>query len=213
MQARESVQHNFCPPGCHSARVAGQQPPSQASAAAASRLPALSWMDERSVVSPPPMALLCLRHSASNFLTLDKATFTVCLPLNYPPPHSINIPHSAMLRQAFSTSSRALRSAPRLAANQPMLRTRFQNAPAAWSSRTAQPVVARWYSDAKETPAEGDKAESEKAEPKEAAGESDALAEVKKNLEAKDAEARDWKVRQTRPRKLPGLSSPVICDL
>ncbi|QPH06160.1 hypothetical protein C2857_004437 [Epichloe festucae Fl1] len=103
-----------------------------------------------------------------------------------------------MLRQALSTSSRALRSAPRLAANLPMLRTRFQNAPTAWSSRTAQPVVARWYSDAKETPAEGEKAEGEnaegeKAEPKEVAAESDALAEVKKNLEAKDAEARDWK--------------------
>ncbi|KFG80617.1 mitochondrial co-chaperone GrpE [Metarhizium anisopliae] len=96
-----------------------------------------------------------------------------------------------MLRQAFSTSSRALRSAPRLAASQPLLRTQFQRAPAAWSSRAAQPAVARWYSDAKEAPAEGEKAE--KSEAKEEAGETDTVAELKKSLEAKDAEARDWK--------------------
>lgn len=94
-----------------------------------------------------------------------------------------------MFRQAFSTSSRALRSAPRLAANQPLLRTQFQAAPAAFSLRTAQPAVARWYSDAKENAAEG-----EKAEAKEGSGETDAVAELKKNLEAKDAEAREWKV-------------------
>ncbi|KAK9441943.1 mitochondrial co-chaperone GrpE [Metarhizium brunneum] len=96
-----------------------------------------------------------------------------------------------MLRQAFSTSSRALRSAPRLAASQPLLRTQFQRAPAAWSSRAAQPAVARWYSDAKEAPAEGEKVE--KSEAKEEAVETDAVAELKKSLEAKDAEARDWK--------------------
>ncbi|KAG8405283.1 GrpE, mitochondrial [Metarhizium acridum] len=96
-----------------------------------------------------------------------------------------------MLRQAFSTSSRALRSAPRLAASQPLLRTQFQRAPAAWSSRAAQPAAARWYSDAKEAPEEGEKAE--KAEAKEDAGETDAVAELKKSLAAKDAEARDWK--------------------
>ncbi|KJK80954.1 hypothetical protein H634G_03487 [Metarhizium anisopliae BRIP 53293] len=96
-----------------------------------------------------------------------------------------------MLRQAFSTSSRALRSAPRLAASQPLLRTQFQRAPAAWSSRATQPAVARWYSDAKEAPAEGEKAE--KSEAKEEAGETDTVTELKKSLEAKDAEARDWK--------------------
>ncbi|TWU78724.1 Mitochondrial matrix cochaperone [Metarhizium rileyi] len=93
-----------------------------------------------------------------------------------------------MLRQAFSTSSRALRSASRLTASQPLLRTQIQNAPAAWSLRAAQPVIARWYSDAKEAPAEG-----EKAEAKDDAPETDAVAELKKSLEAKDAEARDWK--------------------
>ncbi|KAG5938422.1 hypothetical protein E4U59_003785 [Claviceps monticola] len=105
-----------------------------------------------------------------------------------------------MLRQAFSTSSRALRSATRIAANQPTLRTTFHNAPAAWSLRTTQqtqPGLARWYSDAKETPAEGEKAEkaetAEKTEAEEGTGEPDALAELKKQLETKEAEVRDWK--------------------
>ncbi|KAG6006919.1 hypothetical protein E4U43_000374 [Claviceps pusilla] len=111
-----------------------------------------------------------------------------------------------MLRQVFSTSSRTLRSAPRVATKLPTLRTPLHNAPAAWSLRRtvqAQPGLARWYSDAKETPAEGkntDKAEDIKAkeaqeaqEAQEGAGESDALAELKKALEAKEAEARDWK--------------------
>lgn len=109
-----------------------------------------------------------------------------------------------MLRQVFSTSSRALRSAPRVATSLPTLRTPLQNVPAAWSLRRtaqAQPGLARWYSDAKETSAEGkntDKAEDSKAkeaqEAQEGSGESDALAELKKALEAKEAEARDWKV-------------------
>lgn len=108
-----------------------------------------------------------------------------------------------MLRQAFSTSSRALRSAPRLAANQPLLRPQFQNAPAAWSLRAAQPAVARWYSDAKEAPAEG-----EKAEAKEGAGETDAVAELKKSLETKEAEARDWKVGQY---GIIALQANIVC--
>ncbi|KAG5995551.1 hypothetical protein E4U52_008155 [Claviceps spartinae] len=108
-----------------------------------------------------------------------------------------------MLRQAFSTSSRALRSVTRIAANQPTLRTPFHNAPTAWSLRATQqlqPGLARWYSDAKETPAEGEKAEkaekaetAEKTEAEEGAGEPDALTELKKQLEAKEAEVRDWK--------------------
>ncbi|KAG5972155.1 hypothetical protein E4U58_006897 [Claviceps cyperi] len=105
-----------------------------------------------------------------------------------------------MLRQAFSTSSRALRSATRIAANQSTLRTPFHNVPAAWSLRITQqiqPGLVRWYSDAKETPVEGEKAEkaetAEKTEAEEGAGEPDALAELKKQLETKEAEIRDWK--------------------
>lgn len=99
-----------------------------------------------------------------------------------------------MLRQALSSSSRALRSAPRLATSSaPLLRSQFQNAPAATSLRAFQPVLSsRWYSDAKEAPAEGEKAEGAKEE---ANGESGVVAELKKSLETKEAEARDWKVR------------------
>jgi len=56
-------------------------------------------------------------------------------------------------------------------------------------SRAAQPSALRWYSEAKET-TEGAKAEEAKAEEN---GEADPLAELKKQLEAKDVEARDWK--------------------
>ncbi|KAG6005329.1 hypothetical protein E4U21_000244 [Claviceps maximensis] len=105
-----------------------------------------------------------------------------------------------MLRQLVSTSSRALRSTPRAAASLPTLRTSVQSAPAAWSLRRtlqAQPGVARWYSDDKQTSAESKKTEqaeeTETKETGEGAGESDALAELKKNLETKEAEVRDWK--------------------
>ncbi|PNY26993.1 Nucleotide exchange factor GrpE [Tolypocladium capitatum] len=95
-----------------------------------------------------------------------------------------------MLRQALSASSRALRSAPRLAAPRPLLRPQFQTAPSTFSFAQAQPAVARWYSDAKEAPAEGAK---DHAEAKEEGGESDALSELKKALEAKENEAKEWK--------------------
>lgn len=92
-----------------------------------------------------------------------------------------------MFRQAVSNSSRALRSVPRLTAQQ-ALRPQFQTAPFAAPVRAFQPAASRWYSDAKETPAEG-----EKAEAKEEKG-GDEVAQLKKDLEAKDAEAREWKV-------------------
>ncbi|GJN84828.1 GrpE nucleotide exchange factor [Purpureocillium lilacinum] len=96
-----------------------------------------------------------------------------------------------MLRQVLSSSSRALRSAPRLAAGKPMLRPQFQSAmPSPLVARAAQPSVARWYSEAKEAPAEGEK---DKPEAKEEAGEADALSELKKTLETKENEAKEWK--------------------
>lgn len=94
-----------------------------------------------------------------------------------------------MLRQAFSTSSRALCSAPRSTASASLLRSQFQTTAPAFSLRATQPSASRWYSDAKET--KETPASEEKGEAK---GESEVLAELKKNLEAKDAEARDWKV-------------------
>lgn len=96
-----------------------------------------------------------------------------------------------MFRQAFATSSRALRAAPRAAAPRPLIKSQFQSAPA-FTLRAAQPAASRWYSDAKES--ETAKTEETKTEDKAANGESDAVAELKKSLETKDAEARDWKV-------------------
>lgn len=93
---------------------------------------------------------------------------------------------SNMFRQVVASFPRALRTAPRLSANSAALRTQLQS-PAA-TLRAFQPAVSRWYSDAKE--AEGDKA----AESKEANGATDEVAELKKSLEAKDAEVREWKV-------------------
>ncbi|KAL6855190.1 GrpE, mitochondrial [Amphichorda felina] len=94
-----------------------------------------------------------------------------------------------MFRNAISTSSRALRSAaPKISANQPLLRPQFRTAAPAYTSRAAQPAVARWYSDAKEAAKEEAKEES-----KEGNGEADPVAELKKSLEAKEAEAREWK--------------------
>lgn len=90
-----------------------------------------------------------------------------------------------MLRQAITNSSRALRAAPRLA--QP-LRQQFQ--PAA-PIRSFQPLAARWYSEAKDGAA--DKA-AENKDAKSEAAPGDEVAQLKKELEAKDTEAREWKV-------------------
>ncbi|KAH7273860.1 GrpE-domain-containing protein [Fusarium solani] len=101
-----------------------------------------------------------------------------------------------MFRQAVTASSRALRAAPRAAAApRPFIQSQFQSAPA-FTLRAAQPAVSRWYSDAKESdsakPAEEAKTETKKEE-KSANGETDSVAELKKALEAKETEARDWK--------------------
>lgn len=90
-----------------------------------------------------------------------------------------------MFRQAIASSSRALRSAPRIA--QP-LRQQFQPAAAVYSPSAFQPLTARWYSDAKE----GEASKAADAKDEGAAG--DEVAQLKKDLEAKDAEAREWKV-------------------
>ncbi|EHK49064.1 hypothetical protein TRIATDRAFT_281055 [Trichoderma atroviride IMI 206040] len=101
-----------------------------------------------------------------------------------------------MFRQAIAASSRALRSTPGIAASRAVLRPQFQTAAPAVSIRSFQPAASRWYSETKESTEskEAPKAE-EKAEAKEGEknGEADAVAQLKKDLEAKDAEARDWK--------------------
>ncbi|KFA66174.1 hypothetical protein S40285_03365 [Stachybotrys chlorohalonatus IBT 40285] len=103
-----------------------------------------------------------------------------------------------MLRQAIATSSRALRSAPRTSsAAAPLVRpshiyTRAASSPAF----TIRAAGSRWYSDAKTSTSTGEQAEapaSDQAESKESSAQSDAVAELKKALEAKEAEVKDWK--------------------
>lgn len=103
-----------------------------------------------------------------------------------------------MLRQALATSSRALRSTPTIAASRALLRPQLQTAAPAISIRSFQPAASRWYSEskeaseAKEAPAAEGKAEAKEGDKN---GESDAVAQLKNDLDAKDKEARDWKVR------------------
>ncbi|KZL69434.1 mitochondrial co-chaperone (GrpE protein) [Colletotrichum tofieldiae] len=88
-----------------------------------------------------------------------------------------------MFRQAIATSSRAVRSGLRTQTPKSVFQTQFQSSPA-FRIRAAQPAVARWYSDAKESaeaPKEGEKPAD------------DAESALKKQLEAKEKEAADWK--------------------
>ncbi|KAH8888347.1 GrpE-domain-containing protein [Thozetella sp. PMI_491] len=96
-----------------------------------------------------------------------------------------------MFRQALSGPSRALGSSLRSAAQRSSLRPQFRPVlPVAAASRAAPLRTARWYSSesepAKDAAAEGDKA---KESPEDA---------LKKQLEAKDAEVRDWKDKYLR---------------
>jgi molecular chaperone GrpE len=104
-----------------------------------------------------------------------------------------------MLRQAVAQSSRALRSSLQATTRSPLLRSQFQ-ARAPVSIRTVQPIASRWYSaeTPKESAEEAKEGEEPKptgtAEPKDggAVSEVDAL---KKQLETKEKEIIDWKVR------------------
>lgn len=99
-----------------------------------------------------------------------------------------------MLRNALTTSSRALRSASsRAAVRTPAVR-QFAPAPA---FRPAFAPQSRWYSeqtDAKKEP-EATKTEDAAKKDEPAAGEAGEVAELKKKLEAKEKEVLDWKVR------------------
>ncbi|KAM3512723.1 hypothetical protein MY11210_003597 [Beauveria gryllotalpidicola] len=98
-----------------------------------------------------------------------------------------------MLRQAAAALPRSLRAvAPRASASQLVVRPQAYAVATTPALRSFQPAALRWYSEAKE-----DKAEDNKTEPKEETKEetpaSDEVSELKKSLEAKDAEAREWK--------------------
>lgn len=107
-----------------------------------------------------------------------------------------------MLRQALIIPSRALRSTARSISQKPLSRPQSYVTPIA--VRKIQPSAARWYSDASHSapsqsaPAEeGKDAETNsEGENKESAGpaEDPALAECRKQLEAKEKETADWKV-------------------
>jgi molecular chaperone GrpE len=98
-----------------------------------------------------------------------------------------------MLRQTLSSPSRTLASGLRTAAQRQISRRQFLIAPIAAAPRSLglqQPQQrARWYSDN----ANASKA-AEAKEEEGAAAKEDPLAAIKKQLEAKDAEVREWKV-------------------
>jgi molecular chaperone GrpE len=97
-----------------------------------------------------------------------------------------------MLRQAFSAPSRAARSSLRIATQARLSRPQFQQIPSI-ATRATQPSVARWYSSEAETTSK-EAAEAVKEGESVAA---EAEAALKKQLEEKEAEIRDWKVRRT----------------
>lgn len=102
-----------------------------------------------------------------------------------------------MLQRALISGTRAARSATRGPASQALFRSQFQTSPAfrIRTSRVAPTVATRWYS------AEGESKEAKEAngaKEAEAAGKEEngtsELDALKKQLEAKEKEALDWKV-------------------
>ncbi|KAI1456142.1 GrpE-domain-containing protein [Annulohypoxylon moriforme] len=104
-----------------------------------------------------------------------------------------------MLKQVISRSSRAISTSSRTIVRRPLLRTQFSPTPST-SLQSAFIPSLRWYSDKTETTA---KKEGEEPTPQTEAKEakendisnapSDAEAELKKKLEAKEKEAIEWK--------------------
>ena len=99
-----------------------------------------------------------------------------------------------MLRQALSGPSRALGSNLRSAAQRPLLRTPFRQAPILPVTRAVQPSAARWYSAETESGKEPAKDGAESKAPAGEQAKETPEEALKKQLEAKDAELRDWKV-------------------
>ena len=108
-----------------------------------------------------------------------------------------------MLRQTFSVPSRTIGSSLRQAVRRQIIRPQFYRAPIAAAARATGPLQrTRWYSDQPESKeAETKKAETEKAGTEDAAESGDGAvkeesieATLRKQLEAKEAEIRDWKV-------------------
>ncbi|KAK4644944.1 GrpE, mitochondrial [Podospora bellae-mahoneyi] len=96
-----------------------------------------------------------------------------------------------MLRQTIANTSRALRSTARAGAQRQLARPQFIQSPIAAAARTVAPR-ARWYS------AEAEKKEAETKNGEEKAAEETEETKLKKQLEAKEAEVRDWKDKYLR---------------
>jgi len=100
-----------------------------------------------------------------------------------------------MLRQAISTPSRAVGSAVRVAARRPVARTQFlQTQLQAARTIAPQRAAARWYSS---EPAKEAEAKTNGDDAAKSNGQVSEVDAIKKQLEEKDAEARDWKVRSS----------------
>ncbi|KAK1827549.1 GrpE-domain-containing protein [Podospora conica] len=91
-----------------------------------------------------------------------------------------------MFRQTLSAPSKALGAGLRLAAQRPVARRQLFAAPIAASRTVGLQQRARWYSDSKD-------AEAKEPVKEEGEAQEDPTAALKKQLEAKEAEARDWK--------------------
>ncbi|KAK1754608.1 GrpE-domain-containing protein [Echria macrotheca] len=101
-----------------------------------------------------------------------------------------------MLRQSLAAPSRALSSSFRLAASRQISRPQICRAPIAAASRAFAVQQPRWYSDQPEAKA----TDAKEAESKpNGEGEQESVeATLRKQLEAKDAEVRDWKDKYIR---------------
>ncbi|KAK3683672.1 GrpE-domain-containing protein [Podospora appendiculata] len=99
-----------------------------------------------------------------------------------------------MLRNALSAPSRAVRSSLRLSAQTPLPRPQFQSMAA-----RAAPLSARWYGSETDSASKTSEAAAEATTNGNGNGNgADEVAAVKKQLEAKDAEAREWKDKYLR---------------
>ncbi|KAJ9158355.1 hypothetical protein NKR19_g3391 [Coniochaeta hoffmannii] len=94
-----------------------------------------------------------------------------------------------MLRQALSVPSRAARSSLRIASQARLSRSQFYNQIPSIATRAAQPSISRWYS----SEAESTTKEATDAVKEAEATASEVEAALKKQLEEKEAEIRDWK--------------------
>ncbi|KAK8148950.1 Mitochondrial matrix cochaperone [Beauveria asiatica] len=113
-----------------------------------------------------------------------------------------------MLRQAAAALPRSLRAgAPRASASQLLVRPQAYAVATTPALRSFQPAALRWYSEVRE-----DKADDNKTEIKEEIPVSDEVSELKKSLEAKDAEAREWKTDRAIARNLQDKCLRTVAD-